>query len=51
MLIDACANISALDANGETAAVLADLAELAADLAADLAAVSRSRPRLISRRG
>jgi ankyrin repeat protein len=51
MLIDACANISALDANGETAADLADLAELAADLAADLAAVSRSRPRLISRRG
>ena len=48
MLIDACASISALDANGETAA---DLAELAADLAADLAAVSRSRPRLISRRG
>ena len=45
MLIDACASISALDANGETAA---DLAELAADLAADLAAVSRSRPRLIS---
>jgi|EP00900_Chrysochromulina_parva_P026565 ankyrin repeat protein len=48
MLIDACASISALDANGETAA---DLAELAADLAADLAVVSRSRPRLISRRG
>ena len=48
MLIDAGADISALDANGETAA---DLAELAADLAADLAAVSRSRPRLISRRG
>ena len=47
MLIDACASISALDANGETAADLADLAELAADLAA----VSRSRPRLISRRG
>jgi ankyrin repeat protein len=51
MLIDACASISALDANGETAADLADFAELAADLAADLAAVSRSRPRLISRRG